>query len=418
MFLQAEIGTSKDNLASPIHNWYKFTAGFSYKLIEELVNRKEIDVKGAIYEPFAGCGTTLVQAQKSQIEAFGNEGQSFMYDIIQAKLNWNINEEYITQYLAEIKAYVLANTNTSYLEEAHPLLVTLYTSGNLNALYSIKNFILKGSDSEAKLFFKLALSQTLHKCSICPISSPYIYRKKKLKTNFEAVSVFEQIVSDMLGDLKEHKRLNRTSQIFLHDSRTKNLNFADDSCQTCITSPPYLNNLDYGEVSKVHTHFFDITKSWNDVTHKVRKRLVTASTTHYSESSFTREQWMKGEFYQANERIARKLLKYADKLEILRGSRSGKKSFDIMLLLYFDDMYHVLKEIRRIVSSTGKVYMILGDSAPYGIFIPTSDILGEIGQNLGLGNCQKYKIRSRGTKWATLTHRHKLLLDENVLLMR
>lgn len=39
-------------------------------------------------------------------------------------------------------------------------------------------------------------------------------------------------------------------------------------CSLCITSPPYLNNLDYGEVSKVHTHFWGITQSWNDITQK------------------------------------------------------------------------------------------------------------------------------------------------------
>ena len=42
-----------------------------------------------------------------------------------------------------------------------------------------------------------------------------------------------------------------------------------------FTSPPYLNNLDYGEVSKVHSHFFEMTNDWNDITEKVRRKLVT-----------------------------------------------------------------------------------------------------------------------------------------------
>lgn len=36
--LDANIGSAKDNMSSPVHNWYKYTAGFSYK-----------------FEPFAGC---------------------------------------------------------------------------------------------------------------------------------------------------------------------------------------------------------------------------------------------------------------------------------------------------------------------------------------------------------------------------
>lgn len=32
--LDTNIGSSKDNMSSPVHNWYKFTAGFSYKFVD------------------------------------------------------------------------------------------------------------------------------------------------------------------------------------------------------------------------------------------------------------------------------------------------------------------------------------------------------------------------------------------------
>ena len=32
--LDANIGSAKDNMSSPVHNWYKFTAGFSYKFVD------------------------------------------------------------------------------------------------------------------------------------------------------------------------------------------------------------------------------------------------------------------------------------------------------------------------------------------------------------------------------------------------
>ena len=72
------IGSAKDNANSTIHNWYKFTAGFSYKLVDLI-----IDVLGenpsSILEPFAGCGTTLVAAQKRGIHSVGNESQQLQY---------------------------------------------------------------------------------------------------------------------------------------------------------------------------------------------------------------------------------------------------------------------------------------------------------------------------------------------------
>lgn len=32
------IGSAKDNANSAIHNWYKFTAGFSYKLVDLIID--------------------------------------------------------------------------------------------------------------------------------------------------------------------------------------------------------------------------------------------------------------------------------------------------------------------------------------------------------------------------------------------
>ena len=32
--LDVNIGSAKDNMSSPVHNWYKFTAGFSYKFVD------------------------------------------------------------------------------------------------------------------------------------------------------------------------------------------------------------------------------------------------------------------------------------------------------------------------------------------------------------------------------------------------
>src|SRR2546423_4645226 len=93
-FQNAHIGSARDNVKSPIHNWYKFTAGFSFRFVEEILGdeKKKGVTERRVFDPFAGCGTTLVSCQKAQIPAVGNEGQRFMYDVIRAKLNWSINE--------------------------------------------------------------------------------------------------------------------------------------------------------------------------------------------------------------------------------------------------------------------------------------------------------------------------------------
>jgi DNA modification methylase len=88
------------------------------------------------------------------------------------------------------------------------------------------------------------------------------------------------------------------------------------------------------------------------------------------------------------------------------------------MMHYFEDMYVVLKEIKRVLSPKSKAYLILGDSAPYSVYIPTTEVLGKISRSVGFNNYEIYKIRSRGTKWKSLKNRHSIELSENVLVIK
>lgn len=420
-FLHSDIGSAKDNAKSPIHNWYKFTAGFSHRFVDEIILMENLRRKRntQIFDPFAGCGTTLVSSQKVGIPAVGNEGQEFMYDVIRAKLNWKLDGkefETLIQFIREEMKDGFADFD--HENTPHQLLKSLYIKETLAKLYLIKNAILSIGSWKYKLFFKLALSQTLHKVSVHPIAVPYISRNKTLTNTERPWEFFETISRQMFTDTIEHYDKRKTSRIHLQDSRRKNKEIENGECNLCITSPPYLNNLDYGEVSKVHTHFFEITDNWNDITKNVRKKLVTGATTHYSESEFTINQFIESEFYLTNKEIAEELIATTKRIKTSAVEKSGKKSFDILTLLYFQDMFEVLKEIRRVVRRRNNAYLILGDSAPYGIHVPTTEILGKISQNIGFNTYNIHRIRARGTKWKTLKHRHSLELTENVLVIK
>lgn len=411
--IHKDIGTAKDNRTSPIHDWYRFTAGFSYKLVDKIINEENLTYNDTIFESFAGCGTTLVSAQKKGIQAVGNEGQELMFDIIKAKLNWNINLEYILSVLKDIEKEIIFSKNSF---EYHELLLSLYSNENLFQLYVIRDYI-EDLEEEVKLFLKLALTQTLHKVSIHPIAIPYISRSKFLSNTLSGYEMFSKTVKKMLADLEEYKNYERTSNIFLQDSRKLNQNIEDNSCSVCITSPPYLNNLDYGEVSKVCSHFYGITDNWNDITQKVRKNLVTGATTHYKEADFCLDQWKEKEFYLENKTVVEGILPDILQIKEISKGRKGKKSFDILALYYFEDMYKVLVEMRRVLKEGKKAYLVLGDSAPYGVFIDTTRILGEIALNTGFNDFNIVKIRERGTKWTSLKNRHSLKLSENILIL-
>lgn len=414
--LDTNIGSAKDNTQSTVHNWYKFTAGFSYKFVDLIVDEMT-EMPDCIYEPFAGCGTTLVEAQKKRIHSIGNESQQLMCDIINAKLNWDIYRSLCNEYVSKLMDYVNIHLEDDIAEEYNDLLVSLYAPDTLKNLYLLRDGI-RGIDNEKyQLFLKLALSQTLHKVALHPISVPYIVRSKNLVGSRDALGKFNEIVQQMLDDLDSLPHHERIAEVFKADSRIKNNEIEEGCCDLCITSPPYLNNLDYGEVSKVHTHFLGLTKNWHDITEKIRHQLVTGATTHYRDADFCLDDFFRSDFALANSELMLLLKEKYFSIQSFATERKGKKSFHILMMHYFEDMHKVFIEMSRVLRPGSKAYLILGDSAPYGVYIPTTQYLGEIALSAGFKDYQIYKIRDRGHKWKIKT-RHNINLSENILILR
>ena len=382
-----------------------------------LVKNKDKDI--VVYEPFAGCGTTLVECQKLGFRSIGNESQELMCNVIHAKLNWTITKQQYTRAKNNIKKYVEENKRIAETAaKFHPLLVTLYDEPSLRELYCIRDGIKRLRNKDVQQFFNLALSQTLHKAAIHPIAVPYISRSTFLSDSGKAWEKFQRISEQMYSDIQQMPHHEQLAMVYNWDSRVKNEDVTDASCGLCITSPPYLNNLDYGEVSKVHSHFFEMTNDWNDITEKVRRKLVTGATTHYRDTEFVMEEFAQKEFAQHNPDTMDRLVELYGRIKENAKQRKGKKSFHILMMHYFEDMYYVLKEMRRVLRYGGEAYLVMGDSAPYGIYVPTTQILGDIALSAGFTEYSIHKIRSRGDKWKTLKNRHNISLSENILILK
>src|SRR6266508_773510 len=82
---QSEWGTFKDSLRAPVHRWFTYPAGFSYKAVEHSIERFNIGSGDTIYDPFMGSGTTNLTAKTLGISSVGVEAHSFVYPIAKAK---------------------------------------------------------------------------------------------------------------------------------------------------------------------------------------------------------------------------------------------------------------------------------------------------------------------------------------------
>jgi ubiquinone/menaquinone biosynthesis C-methylase UbiE len=88
-----------------------------------------------------------------------------------------------------------------------------------------------------------------------------------------------------------------------------------------------------------------------------------------------------------------------------------------MVALYFNDILAVLQQTYRVLKSGSRFYLVLGDSAPYGVHIPTEMFIGQIGLALGFKKQEYIEFRKRGRKWKNNPQRHNVPLHEGVLIL-
>jgi adenine-specific DNA methylase len=140
----------------------------------------------------------------------------------------------------------------------------------------------------------------------------------------------------------------------------RSLDFEDNSIDLVLTSPPYLNAIDYMRCSK-----FSLV--WMGHTVSELRRIRGASVgTEASSKEATDAEWVK-------------LLIAQLRLKPALSTRDHA-----LLAQYVWDMGRALGEVSRVLRASGKAVYVVGDSTVRGTFIPNSSIVAAVAEQRGL----------------------------------
>ncbi len=418
------LGTFQDNLRAPIHHWFKYPAGFSYKLVETLIDDKHLAPGHWLLDPFVGCGTTSVVAKEQGINSIGVEAHPFVWWVAKVKCFWEYDMQSLHRSMLRLITRLhRADLGAAEATNKYPALVhKCYSPTNLQKLNFIRDVISEMDCSdEERDFFLLALTDTLRTASKAGTGWPYIAPSKyHEKQERDAIEVFCHQVQVMYKDLlviqERRKGPERVEcRLLLRDARDP-YPVEPESIDLAITSPPYLNNYDYADRTRLEMYFLGWAKSWGDITKQVRDKLIIAATTQIRRTAFPDDP-LGSELRELAPRIYAELSDKIYQLGKMRLCKGGKKSYDLMVAGYFNDMFQVLKQVYRVMKRDSEFVLVLGDSAPYGVYIPTEEYLGELGLAVGFGGYRVRELRERGGKWGHNPQRHKVMLKESLLTL-
>ncbi len=421
---ESDYGTFKDSLKAPIHRWFKYPAGYSYRLVEAKILRYKLNHEHWILDPFVGSGTTSVEAKRQGVNSIGIEVHPFVFWVAKTKINWSpVIGEIVSTYQRVMKtaSSILNDVNIDELPE---LVHKCYSSENLTHLLAIRDAIkLEANADEIKNFLNLALTDTLRNASKAATGWPYIAptRRHEKVAEKRAFSEFDSQVRRMIEDIEfmqnYYKNENIICRLICGDAQHIHLEVKEESIDLALTSPPYLNNYDYADRTRLETYFFGWYNSWSEITKHVRDRLMTSATTQIRREKFKKGNGLSDSIREADRRLFEEISEKVKILSERRLNKGGKKSYDCLVAGYFSDMFKIFKQVYRSLKPGGDFILVLGDSAPYGVYIPTHEYLARLALAVGFSSWYFEDLRTRGDKWKDNPQRHKVKLKEVILTL-
>ncbi len=411
----ARSGTFTDNMKLPVHRWFRYSAGFSAEWVESVL--KDHNAK-AVLDPFVGSGTVCVASDKLGIPSYGIEAHPFVFRLAQGKLSW---EESIDDFEAAISKLTVAaerSRDSVSLSEANALIVKCYSEDSLRDLYSIKEAYLKLAPkwptSINSLIF-LAVNSILRSTShVGTAQWQYVLPNKtkaRVSSPYDALKLQAKMMMDDMRAMQGESTASKAT-LLPTDSRTLH-GVTDKSIDLVITSPPYANNYDYADATRLEMSFWGEINGWGDLHGTVRQYLICSSSQHASKNKMKLAELLAD---PAIDPIKEELTKVCNELDVVRKTKGGNKAYHLMIAAYFADMAKTFQALRRVTKEGATLCIVIGDSAPYGIHAPVERWFGELALAYGFKSWSFEKIRDRNVKWKN--RKHTVLLHEGRLWIK
>ncbi|MEH2042264.1 DNA methyltransferase [Nostoc sp.] len=390
-----------DNMKLPVHRWFRFSAGFSAQWVETIITQFQERGEITVLDPFAGSGTTLLASEKLGVECFGIEAHPFVARIARAKLLYQTDSD---AYLEHIKKVIKYAEDLQPCVDTYPKLIhECFSISSLESLDRLRQAWKKLADdsSQSQLVWLTLVSILRHVSHAGTAPWQYILPNKKKQSFLEPISAFELMAENMATDMKiAVKTAASSSTLIQSDARTCQ-GIPDNFTNLVITSPPYANNYDYADATRLEMCFMKEISGWTDLQTAVRQYLIRSCSQHVTNKNVNIDEVLGShELYP----IKASIIEICHQLSQERHLHGGKKNYHLMIACYFLDMARVWTALRRVCKSPAIVCFMIGDSAPYGIYIPVIEWMGLLAQAAGFESFKFEKIRDRNVKWKNRKH--------------
>ena len=368
--------TFSENGARRIHRWSPYVQGFSASFVDNMLTRHGIKEGQCVLDPFVGSGTVSVCAKTRGINSVGIDLMPLMTFMAKVKTTWDLDVNRIRQELNRVsRCWKKADTRMSI-----PFLKNTERQFNpevLKGLLILKESILTVEDDKIRNLFKLAFASILVNSSNLKRSPCLGYVKNKKVSKEEPFVLFREKVKQMHEDLSlvnKHVKTNAFTEFVTGDARM--ITFKPETFDIAITSPPYVNGLDYVINYKIEMAWLELVKGYKDLQMLKEQMVACDNVPKGVIRNFSQQKWKYSDEWLEDiiDRIA---------LRIQHKSSYRRSDMHLIVRKYFEDLYPVFKNVYDRLDDGGRFILVIGDSLIAGVYIPADLILAKMGKEVG-----------------------------------
>lgn len=341
-----DLATFVPNKQEPIYNWLYYKEGYAKDMVHLIIDMFELDKKEnpVILDPFNGVGTTVLAAKERGMHSVGFDVSPLGVFAANVKL-----QDYSDEEVREAVRWILkqkfvrkeVNVKMDIVRKA-------YSKYALEDIYFLRDKIKEYPDKKMQDFLMLGLINTATKTGrVLKLGGSL--RVDKSKHTPPVGAIFKKVLFQMHNDVRNTKwmadrvlgKIPQTENFAIQcDSRRMRLE--DESVDAVITSPPYLNKIEYTNVYAIEQYLF--------FGEQIQKPALRSYIGDVSEADDVFE---------------------------------GKYKLPYEANAYFKDMKLVLEEMHRVLRKGGRAAIIVGNGCfPEGV-VESDVLLAEIAERIG-----------------------------------
>ncbi len=382
--------TYVSNKSQPVYGWFRFKEGFSSGLVEELVKNEWLLPQGSIiFDPFAGCGTTLLACQDLGYLAAGCDIMPISVFLTRVKLSHrDIDVARATQAVEWLLSVPYTPTGLKW--PAVKIVDLAFDDTTRDKALFYRDCILGVEDPLIRDFLMLGLLSSLEPASSTSKDGQFLRLVKRLPKALKT-SLAESL-NKMLADLVREELaaprggIHVAARMFRGDARALPPEVAayGGRVDAIVTSPPYLNRYDYSRTYALELCLMldesgqPVVEEFEDL-RSIRHSLLRSHIE--SKPALT-------------DNVQLEALK--EILSNLEPKELNNARIPVMINGYFEDMNLAIGEMASMLRPGGRVALVVANARFEGEHVPVDLMLSEIASQHGLRTTEIRATRYKG----------------------